>query len=427
MADDPAHDYLIIGGGQAAVSALDGIRDVDPDGTIVMLTAESEPPYQRPPLTKEYVRFPEAPRELLYIKPAGWFDEQEAVTLETSQRALVLDPREMRVTTARGNEYQGSRILIATGGRARGLEIPGSDLPGVLTVRNVGDSETLRALAATEGLGRVVLIGAGFIGLELAASLSAFNVESVLVEAEHQVWPRVLPASLAEWVQGYFEERGVSFRLGESVLGLDGSGGVERVLLAGGELECDLVVVGVGMAPNQEIAADAGLAVQDGVMVDPFGETSHAHIYASGDVARFPDPTFGGRTRVEHWEHAREHGRLVGRNMAGLGDPYEHLSYFWSDLFDLKLSVVGRPREAERTVLRGTPGHGPCIAFGIREGRLHAATLVDAQADLEPARALVRARTDAEHIVDRLADPETSLAELARKPGATASTSKELE
>jgi 3-phenylpropionate/trans-cinnamate dioxygenase ferredoxin reductase subunit len=407
---DIEYDYLIVGGGLAGVSAVDGIRDVDPEGTILVMTEESEPPYQRPPLSKEYVRFPEATRDLLYIKPAGWFGEQEGIRLETRQRALVLDPAAMRITTARGNEYRGGRILLATGGRARTLDVPGADLGRVLTLRDVEDSEVLRELAR-EG-GRVALVGAGFIGMELAASLTGHGAEPLVIEPCAQVWPRVLPPSLAGWLQMYCAERGVVFRLGERVLGFRGRDRVEAVCLDGEEWTCDLAVVGVGMEPNQHIADDAGLAVADGIMVDAYGETSHANVYAAGDVARFPDPVFGGTARIEHWEHAREHGRLTGRNMAGARERYGHLSYFFSDVFDLELNVVGRPTETEELVLRGTPGEGPCIAFGLRKGRLHAAVLIDAAPDLEPCRALVSGRPRAASLVADLARPDVPLAGL---------------
>lgn len=409
---EPMVDYLIVGGGLAAASAVDGIRDVDPDGSVLVLTEEAEPPYQRPPLSKEYLRFPEAGRELLYVKPTGWYDGRQGIRLETRQRALVLDASEMRVTTARGNEYQGRRILLATGGRARGLDLPGVDLPGVRTLRTVGDSERLRQ-AARDG-GRAALVGAGFIGMELSSSLTHYGVESVVLESEERVWPRTLPAQLAGWMQRYFEERGVRFRLATAVEAFLGDERLEAVAAGGEEIACDMAVIGVGMLPNEEIAGDAGLAVDDGILVDAYGETSHAHIYAAGDVARFPDSVFGGTARVEHWEHAREHGRLVGRNLAGARDPYEHLSYFFSDVFDLKLHVVGRSSEAHDLITRGVPGQGPFVAFGVRDGRLHAAVLIDAAGSLEACRALVRSRAPAQPLAARLADPEVPLTDAER-------------
>jgi NADPH-dependent 2,4-dienoyl-CoA reductase/sulfur reductase-like enzyme len=275
------------------------------------------------------------------------------------------------------------------------------------------DAEAIRNAAVTAE--RAVLVGAGFVGMELAASLTAHAVRSVVLEAETQVWPHLLPPELAPWMQGVFEDRGVSFRLGTRVEAFLGDGRVEAVRADGQELPTDFAVVGVGMHPCDGLASDAGLAVGDGVLVDAFGETSHPHVYAAGDVARFPDPVFGGHTRVEHWEHAREHGRLVGRTMAGAQEPYTLLSCFFSRVFDLNLDVVGRPRNVEETVVWGDPGTGPCFALGSTGGRLSAVVLLDAPGDLEPARVLVRAGPPIADVLHTLDRSEKTLGELAER------------
>ena len=386
-------DFLIVGGGLAAASAVDGIHDVSPAASIALITEESEPPYQRPPLSKEFLQYPDVPRSLLYVKPEGWYSEQETVELVTRQKALVLEPAAMTVTTARGNVFRAPRVLLATGGRARRLDIPGHGLEGIFTLRTVGDSEAIRE-AATDGA-RAVLVGAGFVGMELAASLTEYEVASTVVEAVERVWTRVLPPDLSVWMQGHFESRGVEFRLRSTVERFLGRDRVEGVVVDGEAISCDLAVIGIGMDPCDGIASDAGLAVADGIHVDVFGETSHPHIYAAGDVARFPDPVFGDYTRVEHWEHAREHGRRVGRNMAGEREPYDLLSYFFSRVFDLSIDAVGRPALADETVVWGTPGEGPSAALCVSDGRLCGIVLLDAQAELEAARRLVRARVPA--------------------------------
>lgn len=408
-------DYLIVGGGLAAASAVDGIRELDPSGSIALVTDEPEPPYQRPPLSKEFIQYPDVPRSLLYVKPEGWFEEQDGIELVTRQKVLVLDPADMSVTTARGNEFRAPRILLATGGRARRLDIPGSDLPGVFALRTVEDSEAIRE-AAVSGA-RAVLIGAGFVGMELAASLTAHDVSSTVVEKLDRVWGRVLPPELAAWMRTHYEDRGVAFRLGSTVERFVGSDWIEALVVEGESIPCDLAVVGIGMDPCDGLAADAGLAVADGVRVDEFGETSHPHIYAAGDVARFPDPVFGGHTRVEHWEHAREHGRQVGRNMAGERERYDLLSYFFSRVFDLSVNAVGRPDQADRTVVWGEPGDGPCVAFGARAGRLCGIVLIDAPAELEAARTLVRARALFTILEDSPERDTLSLAGLVERAG----------
>ena len=398
------YDYIIVGGGLAAASAVEGIRERDTDGSILMLTEESEPPYNRPPLSKDYLQTPEIPRELLHVKPDGWF-EDAGVTLELEQRVLSLDPHERTVISARGNDYRGERVLIATGGRARELAVLGTDLDGIHTLRRVEDAEAIRAAAPS--IERAVLVGAGFIGMELAASLRHHGVETVVVEQADRVWPRLLPSRLAAPVQAYFEERGVGFRLGHGVTGFGGDGRLETVELDdGSRIGCQMAVVGVGIAPNHELAQAAGLAVQDGIVVDPFGETSHGYIYAAGDVARFPDPTFGDRARVEHWDHARAHGRVVGANMAGGRAEYGHTSYFFSDVFDLSINALGRTADAEEIEIGGALGDGRLVALTANAGVLSGVLLVNAAAELDAARALLARRTEMSELKAALAAPD---------------------
>ncbi len=407
------HDYLVLGGGLTAVNAVEGIRQVDADGSVAVLSAEEEPPYHRPPLSKEYLQAAGAGRELLHVKPEGWYEDRGGVELRRGVRATGLDPAAMEVATSDGEQIRADRILIATGGRPRTLDLPGQELDGVGTFRTVDDAEALR-----EAAGRVdhaVLVGAGFIGMELAASLRELDVSPTVVEREDRVWSRMLPPELSAEMQAYFEERDVAFRTGATVREFRGDGRVEAVVLDDGtELACGLAVVGVGIRPNQELAAEAGLAADDGVLVDEFGETSHGHVYAAGDVARFPDPVFGDRVRVEHWDHAKAHGRRVGRNLAGEREPYEHLSYFFTDVFELSLNVFGRPAGADRTIRRGEvlDEEGGVVLCGS-DGRLCGAILVNDSSSMEACRELVRRRPPMEDVAGRLSDPGVDLAEVA--------------
>jgi NADPH-dependent 2,4-dienoyl-CoA reductase/sulfur reductase-like enzyme len=405
------YDHLIVGGGLAAASAVEGIRELDEEGEILVLSDESEPPYHRPPLSKEFLQAPGAGRELLHVKPEGWFDEQAGVELRTGVRVLDLEPRERVVTTRDGEEIGGDRVLLATGGRARTLDVEGSDLQGVHTLRTVEDSEALRDAAGE--VDRAVLVGAGFIGMELAASLRELDVAPTVVELQDRVWSRLLPPELSEFVRGYYEERGVDFRLESSVEAFRGDGRLEGAVLDdGSELPCGLAVVGVGIAPAQELASDAGLAVKDGVVVDEEGETSHGYIYATGDVARFPDPVFGDLTRVEHWDHAKAHGKLVGRNMAGAGEAYDHLSYFFTEAFDLSINVFGRPAEADRTLVRGELGPEGAVVYCGSDGRLCATILVNDHDAMDECRELVRRRPSMEEVEAMLEDAGSDTAEV---------------
>jgi 3-phenylpropionate/trans-cinnamate dioxygenase ferredoxin reductase subunit len=417
-------DYLIVGGGLAAASAVDGILETDPAGSVLVLTDEALPPYQRPPLSKEYLQYPDVARSLLYVKPEGWFEEEQRVTLEMRQRALELDPGSMTVTTARGNVFAASRILLATGGRARKLEVPGGELPGVFTLRTVEDSEAIREAAA--GGERAVLVGAGFVGMELAASLTVHGIRSLVLEMGGRAWPRVLPTDLSTWMRDVYEERGVSFRFDTQVERFVGDGRLQGVVTGDETFACDFAVVGIGMQPNVELAADAGLVVDDGVRVDQFGETSHAHIYAAGDVARFPDPVRGGSSRMEHWEHAREHGRVVGRNMAGATEGYGLPSHFFSRVFDLSLDAVGRLGDADQIALRGVPGAGPCVVLCATEGRVTGVLLLDATRELEAARQVVREAPLLEHVAPIFEDPAVPLGMLAARAASRAAPGEEM-
>ncbi len=403
--------YLIVGGGLTAASAVDGIRDVDPDGSIAILTDEGEPPYHRPPLSKEYLQTPDAPRELLHVKPAGWFDEQPGVTLLSETSAARIDAQALSVTIASGEEIRGKRILIATGGRPRTVSLPGADLPGVFTLRSVEDAEAIRD--AAKRADRAVLIGSGFIGMELAASLRKFDVEPVVVELQDRVWPRMLPESLSGFMQGYFEDRGVVFRTGVTVDAIEGNDRVAAVILDGDvRIPCDFVVVGVGMSPNDGIAAKAGLGVQDGIVVDGFAETTAGHVYAAGDVARFPDPVFNDLTRLEHWDHAKAHGRLAGRNMAGEREAYDHVSYFFTNVFDLSINVFGRTEAADRAIVSGELGSGRSVVYCATDERLQGTILLNANDAMDECRELVRERPTTEDLLARLENPDAEIGEL---------------
>lgn len=403
--------YLIVGGGLTAASAVDGIREVDPDGSIAILTDEGEPPYHRPPLSKEYLQTPDAPRELLHVKPAGWFDEQPGVTLLSETSAARIDAQALSVTIASGEEIRGKRILIATGGRPRTVSLPGADLPGVFTLRSVEDAEAIRD--AAKRADRAVLIGSGFIGMELAASLRKFDVEPVVVELQDRVWPRMLPESLSGFMQGYFEDRGVVFRTGVTVDAIEGNDRVAAVILDGDvRIPCDVVVVGVGMSPNDGIAAKAGLGVQDGIVVDGFAETTAGHVYAAGDVARFPDPVFNDLTRLEHWDHAKAHGRLAGRNMAGEREAYDHVSYFFTNVFDLSINVFGRTEAADRAIVSGELGSGRSVVYCATDERLQGTILLNANDAMDECRELVRERPTTEDLLARLENPDAEIGEL---------------
>ena len=323
--------YLIAGGGMTADAACKGIRDLDPNGAITVVGEESHPPYARPPLSK-----------------ALWKGDEEStiwrgtadlgVELRLGRTIVALDLEARRATDDRGETYAYERLLLATGGRPRRLPFGGDE---VIYFRTLDDYRRLRALADEEA--RFLVIGGGFIGSEIAAAL-AMNARSVtLVFPEPGIGARIFPAELSASLADYYRALGVEVLAGASVTAIERDGDTVRLATRGGRtLEADAVVAGLGIEPRVELAAAAGLPVADGIVVDDRGRVrGHARVFAAGDVARFPGAALGGARRVEHEDHAKRHGWLVGANMAGAEEPYDHLPFFYSDLFDLGYEAVG--------------------------------------------------------------------------------------
>jgi 3-phenylpropionate/trans-cinnamate dioxygenase ferredoxin reductase component len=328
--------YVIVGGGMTADAACRAILESDHDADVVVVGEESDPPYNRPPLTKG----------LWHGKGEYTVDRhtrEVASGLWLGSRVTAIDPVARVVSDDRGRTYDYDRLLLATGGRPRRLPFGGDD---VVYYRTLADYRRVRALA--DGGARFVVIGGGFIGSELAASLASNGLEVSLVFPEAGVCARLFPADLAAFVTGYYRERGVDVHAGRSVTAIE-PGTV--TLDDGTTLAADAVVAGLGIEPATELAEAIGLEVRDGIVVDDRGRVSGADgIYAAGDVARFPYVVLGGDARVEHEDHANSHGRAVGRNMAGSDLPYDHLPFFYSDLFDLGYEAVGEVTSQHRAV-----------------------------------------------------------------------------
>jgi 3-phenylpropionate/trans-cinnamate dioxygenase ferredoxin reductase subunit len=317
--------YLIIGAGMTGDMAAKGIRDHDPDGSITMIGADSNPPYKRPLLTKGL--WHGSPEEKI------WRELAERVELVTGRRVVSVDLASRRATSDVGEEYAWEKLLFATGVRPR--QIPGAE--GVLWFRTFDDYRRLRDVAR-EGA-HVAVIGGGFIGSELAAGLVDNGCRVTMLFPEPGIGYRLFPAGLSAFVTDYYREKGVEVLPGELVAAAFG----DRVETESGRtLGADAVVAGLGVIPNTELAEEAGLEVDDGIVVDEFGRVpGHEDVFAAGDVARFPVRALGISMRIEHEDHANTHGRTVGGNMAGAGTPYHHLPFFYSDLFDLGYEAVG--------------------------------------------------------------------------------------
>ena len=348
--------YVVVGGGAAAASAVEAIRARDAQGSVAVFTREWAPPYQRPPLSKEYLQA-RAAIDAVLMHPPAWYVEQR-VTLHPGVAVERLDTAAKTVSPAGGRSIGYDRLLLATGATPRRLAIPGADLEGVFTLRTYGDAERLRAVRACAQ--RVVVLGSGFIGMEVAASLRSGGCEVTVATQDATLYER-FGADVSAFARGLFERHGVAMVFRSGIASIEGAGGrVSAVVLNGGErVACQAVVIGIGVEPDVALARDAGLHVDDGIVVDDRLRTSAAGVFAAGDVARFPSVR-GPLTRVEHFDHAASSGAAAGANMAGADAPYAYVPFFWSDVFELGFEFVGEPAGRARLVA-GSLGEGSFV------------------------------------------------------------------
>jgi NADPH-dependent 2,4-dienoyl-CoA reductase/sulfur reductase-like enzyme len=373
--------YLVVGGGMTADAACKAIREHDAQGSIGLVSADEHPPYSRPPLSKGLWKGGD--------EASIWRGTQDVgVELHLGRRIGSIDLAGRRAQDDAGEEYAYERLLLATGGTPRRLAFGGD---GVVYFRTFEDYQRLRALAG-EGA-HLVVIGAGFIGSEIAAALAMNGCAVSLVFPGAGICERLFPAELSAFVTGYYHEQGVEVIPGGAVIGIDRKGDVVRVRLESGRiLEGHGIVAGLGIEPSGELAAAAGLKVGDGIFVDRYGRAIGAEgVYAAGDVARFPIAALGVDARVEHEDHALSHGRRVGANMAGAEEAYDHLPFFYSDLFDLGYEAVGEVDSRHETVTDWKdPNREGVIYYLDAEQRVRGVLLWNVWDKVDEARELIR-------------------------------------
>jgi 3-phenylpropionate/trans-cinnamate dioxygenase ferredoxin reductase subunit len=399
--------FVIVGASLAGAKAAETLREEGFDGRVVLVGAEAERPYERPPLSKEYLRG-EAGRDKVYVHEEAFYAEHD-IELRLGTTVTGLDASARQVTLDGGTQLAFDRLLLATGARPRRLDIPGADLAGVHYLRTVGDSDALRDRIGRGG--KLVVIGAGWIGAEVAASARQGGVDVAMIDPLSVPLERVLGAELGAVYRDVHAEHGVELLLGTGVEAFDGDGAVERVRTADGRVvDCGFVVVGVGVQPRAELAAEAGLRVGDGIVVDAQLQTSADGIFAAGDVANHDHPAYGP-LRVEHWANALNQGPAAARNMLGRDRPFEDIPYFFSDQYDIGMEYAGHAGAGDRVVFRGDPASREFIAFWLRDGRVQAGMNVNVWDVTDHIQALIRAGT----VVDeqRLADPDVGLDQLA--------------
>jgi 3-phenylpropionate/trans-cinnamate dioxygenase ferredoxin reductase subunit len=398
---------VIVGGGLAGATAAATLRAEGYEGGIALVAAEARPPYERPPLSKELLRG-EQPFEKALVRPEEFY-AGNGIELLLGTRAVRIDPVGRRVELAAGESLAYDAVLVATGGANRPLPVPGAELGGVLGLRTVDESERIRA-AALEG-GPAVVVGMGFIGSEVAASLRELGVAVTAVEPLAAPLARVLGPEVGGTVAALHRAHGVELLLGEGVEAFEGDRRVERVVTSSGRrLDAAFVVTGVGIAPAVELFEGTGVELEDGAVVDALGRTRVDGIWAAGDVARHEHPVLGRRVRVEHFQHAHEHGAAVARAMLGKGEPYAPPYWFWSDQYDANLQLAGLPDGWDELLVRGSLDELDYVAFYLAGGRVVAAAAMNRGRDLRRATPLVASRAVADR--DALRDEGVDLRDL---------------
>jgi len=402
--------YVIVGASLAGAKAAETLRAEGFDGRLVMIGAESERPYERPPLSKDYL-LGKAERDTIYVHPARWYAEHE-VDLRLGVAATGLDTVGHEVTLADGSRVGYTKLLLATGSSPRRLPAPGADLHGVLYLRSVQDSDRLKAAFAAAS--RVAVVGGGWIGLETAAAARSAGAEVTVLEASELPLLRVLGREVAEVFASLHRDHGVDVRTGVQVAEITGAGRADGVLLGdGSRVAADVVVVGVGITPNTQLAAQAGVKVENGVVVDERLRSSDPDIYAAGDVACAFHPLLGRHIRVEHWANALNQPLIAARAMLGQDVVYDRVPYFYTDQFDLGMEYSGHvdPGGYDRVVFRGDVPGREFLAFWVGDGRVLAGMNVNIWDVNDKIAALVRAGLPVDPA--RLADPDVPLEALA--------------
>jgi 3-phenylpropionate/trans-cinnamate dioxygenase ferredoxin reductase component len=400
-------DFLLIGGGMASAHCAAELRKRGAEGSVLLVGREPEPPYERPPLSKEYLRG-EAERGDAYVNPPSWYEEN-GVELLSGTNVMSLDPETRTAKLQGGDEVAFGQALIATGAMVNILRVEGAENEGIHYLRAYGNSDAIRADA--EAAEHVVLVGGSYIGAEVAASLTARGTKCTIVMMEEVALSRTFGEAAGRWFQQRLEEHGVTVHGGEELEAYEGDGRVKAVLTKSGlAIECDAVVVGAGVRPDAMLAQRAGLEVDDGIVCDSKLRTSAEGIYAAGDCCSYDSVVHGCRLRVEHWDVAMQQGAHAARNLLGENADYEVVPYFFSDLADwASLEYVGPAYEWDEEIWRGDCESGEFSVWYLQDGRVAGALSVERSEDLAEARRLLADRVDVSAARDQIADPGSDL------------------
>jgi NADPH-dependent 2,4-dienoyl-CoA reductase/sulfur reductase-like enzyme len=377
---------VIIGSGHAGGRAAEALRLGGHVGPITMIGEESHPPYERPALSKGFLSDASL-EQIAWVRPSAWY-AQSGITLMRGRRAMRIDRTQGAVELDDRSRTPYQCLILTTGTRARPLVLEGADHPRVSYLRTVEDSQRLQRCLG-EGA-RIVMIGAGFIGMEVAAAALSHGCAVTVLELADLPMARGIPPLVGSFYADLHRERGVDLRTSTSVRRITDENGRALVHADNGEtFLADAVVVGIGVIPNVDLAQEAGLEIENGIVVDEYGRTADSRIYAAGDVSSHFNPLLGRRVRLESWQNAQNQAIAVARNILGAAKPYAEVPWFWSDQFDLNLQIAGIPQAGDEVVRRGVLGQGPVVFFHLRDGKLAAAIGINSARDVRFGKQII--------------------------------------
>lgn len=398
--------YVILGAGHAAGQVAQSLRSsaCGFTGRIIMIGEEPYLPYQRPPLSKKFLAG-EMDLERVYFKPPGFYEKFNVET-KLNCRATGVERKTKQITLSDGSSITYDKLIFTTGSRVRTIAAPGVELPGIFYLRTVDDVEAIRAYLKPDS--KLVVVGGGYIGLEVAAVMVSRGLDVTVVEMAPTVLARVVDKQVAEYFAGVHRKAGVKIENGVAVQGFAGNGKVEKVLCADGrEFPADVVIIGVGIVPNVELAQAAGLACDNGIVVDEFGRTQDPDIFAAGDCANHPNRLLGRRLRLESVHNALEQGKTAALAMCGKLVEYAQIPWFWSDQYDLKLQIVGMSGTHDKVIIRGSMENHKFAAFYLQGNVIIAVDAVNSPQEFMASKALVANKTPVDLV--KLANPEVPM------------------
>jgi 3-phenylpropionate/trans-cinnamate dioxygenase ferredoxin reductase subunit len=394
----------IAGAGHAAGQVVATLRQKKFDGKILLIGEEPWLPYQRPPLSKKFLAG-ELPAERLHFKPDNFY-EDPGIEVRLGTRIVAVDRGVKALRTADDEMLAYDKLVIASGARPRHLDCPGVDLDGIHYLRTIDDVTGISS-QLIEGA-RLAIVGAGYIGLEVAAVASQLGADVTVIEMEDRVLSRVVSPQISEFYQKEHSSHGVKLMLSTGIAGFSGDGNVDAVHLSDGkQIPADLIVIGIGVVPNTELASDAGLEVDNGIVVDDHCRTSDPDIFAVGDCTQHPNDIIGYRVRLESVHNALEQAKTAASNICGIDARYADVPWFWSDQYDLKLQIAGLSQGYDQTIVRGNPGSRSFSCLYLRGGQLIAVDAVNSPKDFMQSKALIAAHAVIDP--DLLADPDNEL------------------